>query len=109
MVDAPFAGAGRTGRHGSCPLATRRRIRLSELADRDFVEYRADSSLCASIDQACQGAGLQRHVAGEVDTPLDLVEMVAHGVGISLLPPDAIRMATGRIVGITTERSIPRD
>ena len=35
--------------------------------------------------------------------------MVAHGVGISLLPPAAIRMATGRIVGITTEPSIPRE
>jgi DNA-binding transcriptional LysR family regulator len=90
------------------PLATRRRIRHSELADPDFVEYRADSSLRASIDQACRDAGLRRHIAAEVDTPLDLVETVAHGVGISQLPPAAIRTATGRIVGITTEPSIPR-
>jgi DNA-binding transcriptional LysR family regulator len=90
------------------PLATRRRIRLTDLADRAFVEYRADSSLRASIDQACRGAGLRRHIAGEIDTPLDLVEMVAHGVGISLVPPAAIRMVTGRVVGITTEPSIPR-
>ena len=91
------------------PLATRRRIRLAELADRDFVEYRADSSLRASIDKACRDAGLQRHIAGEVDTPLDLVEMVAHGVGISLVPPAAIRMVTGRVVGLLTEPSIPRE
>ena len=91
------------------PLATRRRIRLAELTDRDFVEYRADSSLRASIDQACRDTGLQRHVAGEVDTIADLVEMVAHGVGISLLPPVAIRMATGRVVGLVTEPSIPRE
>jgi DNA-binding transcriptional LysR family regulator len=91
------------------PLATRRRIRLSELGDRDFVEYRADSSLRASIDQACREAGLQRHIAAEIDTPLDLMEMVAHGVGISLVPPAAIRMVTGRVVGITTDPSIPRE
>ena len=90
------------------PLATRRRIRLSDLSDREFVEYRPDSSLRASVDQACRDAGLQRHVAGEVDTIADLVEMIAHGVGISLLPPLAIRMATGRVVGLATEPSIPR-
>jgi DNA-binding transcriptional LysR family regulator len=91
------------------PLAARRRIRLAELTDRDFIEYRADSSLRASIDQACRGAGLERHIAGEVDTIADLVEMVAHGVGISLLPPIAIRMATGRVVGRVTKPSIPRE
>jgi DNA-binding transcriptional LysR family regulator len=63
---------------------------------------------CASIDQACRDAGLQRHIAAEVDTPLDLVETVAHGVGISLLPAAAIRMATGRVIGITTEPTILR-
>ena len=91
------------------PLATRRRIRLAELADRDFVEYRADSSLRASIDNACRDAGLQRHIAGEVDTTSDLVEMVAHGVGISLVPPAAIRMVTDRVIGLATEPSIPRE
>ncbi len=90
------------------PLATRRRIRLSDLSDREFVEYRSDSSLRASVDQACRDAGLRRHVVGEVDTIADLVEMIAHGVGISLLPPLAIRMATGRVVGLATEPSIPR-
>ena len=35
--------------------------------------------------------------------------MVAHGVGISLLPPVAIRMAGGRVLGLVTEPSIPRD
>jgi DNA-binding transcriptional LysR family regulator len=91
------------------PLAIRRRIRLAELTDRDFVEYRADSSLRARIDQACRGAGLQRHIVAEVDTIADLVEIVALGVGISLLPPRAIRMASGRAVGLITDPSITRE
>jgi hypothetical protein len=49
--------------------ANGQRQRPGELTDRDFVEYRADSSLRASIDNACRDAGLQRHIAGEVDTP----------------------------------------
>ncbi len=75
------------------PLAHRNRVRLSDLADRDFVEYRADSSLRASIDRACEAAGLRRRIACEVDTMADLVELVALGLGVSLLPPAAIRMA----------------
>ena len=91
------------------PLASRHRVRLTDLADRDFVEYRADSSLRASIDHACQGAGLQRRIACEVDTIADLVELVALGLGVSLLPPAAIRMAGGRAIGLATDPSIPRD
>jgi DNA-binding transcriptional LysR family regulator len=91
------------------PLANRSRIRLLDLAERDFVEYRSDSSLRASIDHACHAAGLKRHVACEVDTMADLVELVALGVGVSLLPPAAIRMADGRTIGITTDPSIPRE
>ncbi len=91
------------------PLASRRRVRLIDLADRDFVEYRADSSLRASIDQACQAAGLRRRVACEVDTIADLVELVALGLGVSLLPPAAIRMAAGRAIGLASDPSIPRD
>ena len=84
-------------------------MRLIDLADCDFVEYRADSSLRASIDRACHAAGLQRRIACEVDTIADLVELVALGLGISLLPPAAIQMAGDRAAGLATEPPIPRD
>ncbi len=90
-------------------LAHRRRLRLIDLADRDFVEYRRDSSLRASIDLACRSSGLRRRVVCEVDTIADLVELVALGVGVSLLPPAAIRMAGDRAIGLVTDPSIPRD
>jgi DNA-binding transcriptional LysR family regulator len=91
------------------PLANRSRIRRLDLADRDFVEYRSDSSLRASIDEACHAAGLERRVACEVDVMADLVELVALGVGVSLLPSAAVRMAGGRAIGIATDPSIPRE
>jgi DNA-binding transcriptional LysR family regulator len=91
------------------PAAHRSRVRLVDLAERDFVEYRPDSSLRAAIDQACDAAGLHRHIVCEVDTLTDLVDLVALGIGVSLLPPAAIRMSRGRAVGIATDPSIPRE
>ncbi|MGZ6674795.1 MAG: LysR family transcriptional regulator substrate-binding protein, partial [Solirubrobacteraceae bacterium] len=91
------------------PLADRRRVRLLDLAGRDFVEYRPDSWLRASIDRACHAAGIERCVACEVDTMADLLELVALGVGVSLLPPAAVRMAGGRAIGVATNPSIPRE
>ena len=91
------------------PAARRRRIRLSDLADRDFIEYRPDSSLRARIDHACQAVGLQRHIVCEVDALSDLVDLVAVGIGVSLLPPAAIRLTTGRAIGVATDPPIPRE
>jgi DNA-binding transcriptional LysR family regulator len=91
------------------PVAHRSRVRLVDLADRDFIEYRPDSSIRASIDRACQAAGLHRHVVCEVDTVTDLVDLVALGVGVSLLPPAAIQTTSGRAIGIATDPPIPRE
>ncbi len=91
------------------PLANRRRVRLSDLGDHEFIEYRPDSALRASIDHACKSVGLERHIACEVDALPELVELVALGLGISLLPPAALQMANGRTTGIATAPAIPRD
>jgi DNA-binding transcriptional LysR family regulator len=91
------------------PLAHRSRVRLSDLADHEFIEYRPDSALRASIDGVCQAVGLRRQIACEVDALPELVELVALGLGVSLLPPAAIRMAGGRATGIDTHPAIPRE
>ncbi len=91
------------------PLARRSRVRLRDLANREFIEYRPDSSLRASIDRACHTVGLRRRVVCEVDALPDLVDLVALGLGVSLLPPAAIRMAGGRAIGVATDPPIPRE
>jgi DNA-binding transcriptional LysR family regulator len=48
-------------------------------------------------------------VVSEVDAMPDLVELVALGVGIALLPPRALQLAGDRAVGLTTDPSITRD
>jgi DNA-binding transcriptional LysR family regulator len=91
------------------PIAGRKRVRLSDLADHQFVEYRPDSALRASIDRACHAVGLHRRVICEVDALTELVELVSLGIGVSLLPPAATRLTSGRAVGVATSPSIPRD
>jgi DNA-binding transcriptional LysR family regulator len=91
------------------PLAHRTRVQLSDLTDREFVEYRPDSALRASIDRACHSVGLRRRIACEVDALPDLVELVTLGIGVSLLPPAAIRMTNGRAIGIATDPPIARE
>jgi len=91
------------------PLAGRRRVRLRDLAGRDFVESRPDSSLRATIDRVCLAAGLERRIVFELDTLSDLVEVVALGAGVALLPPAALRVTAGRAVGIVTDPPIPRE
>jgi hypothetical protein len=46
-------------------------------------------------------------VVWEVDTMADLAALVGLGVGISLLPPAAIRMAGGSAIGVATDPSNP--
>jgi DNA-binding transcriptional LysR family regulator len=91
------------------PLAHRSRVRLIDLADREFVEYRPDSSLRLSIERACQTVGLQRRMVCEVDALGDLIDLVALGVGVSLLPGAAISNSRGRAVGVATDPPIPRE
>lgn len=91
------------------PLASSRRLRLAGLADRDFVEYRPDSALRATIDAACSRAGLERRICCEADSVNDLVELVAQGFGIALLPPLALQPLGGRVVGIATDPPILRE
>lgn len=91
------------------PLAHRSRVRLTDLADHEFIEYRPDSALRASIDRACHAVGLQRQIACEIDALPELVELVALGLGVSMLPPAAIRLANGRATGIDTDPAIPRE
>jgi DNA-binding transcriptional LysR family regulator len=40
---------------------------------------------------------------------IDLVEIVGLGLGVSLLPPAAIRTATGRVTGLSTDPPMPRE
>lgn len=46
-----------------------------------------------------------------MDLIADLVELVGLGLGVSLLPPRALRIASasGRVIGVACDRPIPRE
>ncbi|MEV6411089.1 LysR family transcriptional regulator [Kribbella sp. NPDC051718] len=81
------------------PLATRKRIRLQELAGDDFVLYtRATGpSVHDAIVGYCQDAGFTPRIAQEAGDVQTIVSLVAAGLGVSLLiaptpqiDPDAV-------------------
>ncbi len=89
-------------------LAHRRRIRLSALAGREFVEYRADSALRARIDDVCRRVGLERTICCEVDTIADMVRLVGAGLGVALLPQDTVR-DNDHVITLATDPGIKRE
>ncbi|RCX16662.1 DNA-binding transcriptional LysR family regulator [Fontibacillus phaseoli] len=77
--------------HPSHPLAERGQVDLAELANDGFVLFRQDFTLHDRIIAECAIAGFQPHVIYE-SSQWDLIsEMVAVGLGITLLPETICR------------------
>lgn len=71
------------------PFASRRRLRLAEAAEERFVGLERGYGLRATTDAWCRDAGFVPRLAfagEEIDTVRGLV---AAGLGVALLPPDA--------------------
>lgn len=90
------------------PLASRHTVALTDLTERDFVEYRADSALRARIDAGCAEVGLRRRIRCQTDTIASLVDLVAHGLGVALLPPQTIS-DTDQLRAVDTDPGITRE
>lgn len=60
------------------PLADRDVVDLTDLRDREFVERRSDLRTRLHIDGICADLGFVRTVCAESNTPIDLVDLVAH-------------------------------
>jgi len=68
------------------PLAERDEVGLDELAGERFVEFQSDWGMRMLIDDHFAAAGTDRTVAFEVNDLPTLLELVAHGLGLALLP-----------------------
>ncbi|MNE47744.1 HTH-type transcriptional regulator GltC [compost metagenome] len=77
--------------HPTHPLADRKEVQLAELVHDDFLLFREDFTLHDRIIAACARVGFQPHVIYE-SSQWDLIsEMVAVGLGITLLPETICR------------------
>jgi DNA-binding transcriptional LysR family regulator len=68
------------------PLAARDQVELAELAGERFVDFQPDWGLRMLLDQTFAAAGLERSSALEVNDVPSLLELVAHGLGVALVP-----------------------
>ncbi|GAA1196112.1 LysR family transcriptional regulator [Prauserella alba] len=67
-------------------LAGQERVRMSDLADEDWVLMPGQSALRSVILTACHAAGFRPRVAQEVKDPYVVLSLVAAGLGVSLAP-----------------------
>jgi DNA-binding transcriptional LysR family regulator len=68
------------------PLAAHDQLDLADLAGEPFVDFQPDWGLRMLVDQQLAEAGLDRHTALEVNDVPTLLELVAHGFGVALVP-----------------------
>jgi DNA-binding transcriptional LysR family regulator len=77
------------------PLAGRGSVRIVEIADEPFVDGPQDWGLRLASDQLFARAGLERTLRFEVNDSLSIVEFVAEGLAVALLPPSLIMHVPG--------------
>jgi DNA-binding transcriptional LysR family regulator len=69
------------------PLARRRRLAVTDLADEDFVEFPPDWGVRRATDQAFAAAGVPRRIAFELNDMGTVLDLVARGLGVAICPP----------------------
>lgn len=88
------------------PLASHRRVRLAEAADEQFVGMEPGYGLRRTTDAWCREAGFTPSLAFEGEEIDTLRGLVAAGLGVALLPPEAPAGASGVVeVAVTSPRT----
>jgi DNA-binding transcriptional LysR family regulator len=72
-------------------LAGRKTVRLSEVADERFADLGEDWAIRRLNDRAFSELGRPRRVAFETNDVDDLLEVVARGLGVAMIPTSACR------------------
>ena len=72
-------------------LAGRRDVTLGDLVAETFVDLRRDCGTRQLIDRSFSQNRLTRRIGSEVNDPATQLDLVAHGLGIALVPKAVIR------------------
>jgi DNA-binding transcriptional LysR family regulator len=68
------------------PLAERDSVSLASLRDQDFVDGSPEWGIRIANDRAFAAAGVERHVAFEINDLQTILDLVTHGLGVAILP-----------------------
>jgi DNA-binding transcriptional LysR family regulator len=72
------------------PLSSRRNVTLAQLREQPMLTLVRGSGLRTVLENACRDAGFVPRIAAETDGLSTLVELVAEGVGVAVLPRSAL-------------------
>jgi DNA-binding transcriptional LysR family regulator len=72
-------------------LASRKTIRLAELADRPLIALPVGAGVRHQFDAACAKAGVTPRIAFEASTPLALADLAERGLGVAIVPASVPR------------------
>jgi DNA-binding transcriptional LysR family regulator len=72
-------------------LASRKTIRLSDLADRQLIALPVGAGIRHQLDAACARAGVKPRIAFEASTPVALADLAGRGLGVAIVPASVPR------------------
>lgn len=76
-------------------LASRKTIRLSDLADRQLIALPVGAGIRHQFDVACDEAGVKPRIAFEASTPVALADLAERGLGVAIVPASVPRARDG--------------
>jgi DNA-binding transcriptional LysR family regulator len=89
------------------PLASRARVKMSDLADEDWLSGGSPSSCGLIVSEACRDAGFEPRIGFESDDYHVLQGFIAAGLGVTLLPDLALHTLRKDLVVRPTEPEAP--
>ena len=85
-------------------LASRKTIRLKDLADHRLIALPVGAGIRRQFDAACARAGVTPRIAFEASTPLALADLAERGLGVAIVPGSVSRNRDGlRALAIVPE------
>jgi DNA-binding transcriptional LysR family regulator len=72
-------------------LASRKTIRLPDLADRQLIALPVGAGIRHQFDIACAKAGVTPRIAFEASTPVALADLAERGLGVAIVPASVPR------------------
>ncbi|WP_285750348.1 LysR family transcriptional regulator [Lentzea sp. NBRC 105346] len=86
------------------PFAQRESVSLAELAGQSFVDFNPDWGTRDEVDRTLAKAGVERHVAVEVNDVHSLLDFVGFGLGVALVPQSfAVKPTRAHFIGLRGE------
>ncbi|MGW6934300.1 LysR family transcriptional regulator [Lentzea sp. NPDC054927] len=88
------------------PFADRDFVGLEELAGQAFVDFNPDWGTRDDVDRMLAAAGVERHVAVEVNDVHSLLDFVGFGLGVALVPQSFV-VKTNRACFVSLRGDLP--